>query len=151
MGFTAADAVIPFDYDFTGMVTIKGVRQRVGGWPQELYEVQGVTPEPSQEQVRLFQEALRRVYQLGEFAPDAEGGGDEVTGQELAEKVAASLSLTEITKRDEEIAGIYAAVCSNEPSAEQILLLPHRQRAAFIGYLSNELLNPTKGSAGTSR
>lgn len=147
MGFVAADAVIELDYDFRGLRAGK----RIPGWPEELNDVRGVSPEPSQEQVAEFQEGLRRVYKLGEFADGAEeGDGERVTGQQLAEQVNRSLSRTELTKRDEEVAGLYAAVCSHEPSAAQICALPARHRVAFIGYLSNELLNPTSGSAATN-
>ena len=136
MGFVAAEAVSELEYDFTGMVD----GQRRKNWPVELHDVKGVSPEPSQDQVRDMYDAIRKLYSLGEYAePD-----------EMKESVAKSLSLTEIKDRDLQIAKIYADACSQEPTTEQILLLPHRSRAAYIGYLSGELLTPTAGSPATS-
>lgn len=128
MGFVAAEAVAALDYDFSGL-----------GVP-ELEGVKGTSPEPSQDQVRDMYDAIRKLYSLGEYADT----------EEMTESVAKSLSREDIKDRDLELAKIYADACSQKPTTEQVLALPHRVRAAYIGYLSGELLTPTAGSPATS-
>jgi polysaccharide deacetylase 2 family uncharacterized protein YibQ len=62
-----------------------------------------------------------------------------------------TMTLEDYKARDRELATIYADVCSQQPSTEEILKLPHRVQVAFIGYLSGELNTPTGGSSGTKR
>lgn len=125
MGFNAVKAVAKLDYDFTGLDvdSLKGVK--------------GTTPEPTADQVTEMRFKLRKLFSLDEDA-------------DVTEKMA-SLSEQELKDRDKELAEIYADVCSQEPTTEQILALPHRVLQAYIGWLSGELNNPSAGTSGTKR
>jgi hypothetical protein len=127
-GFVAREAVAALAYDFTGI----GVA--------ELDGIKGVTPEPTQEQVRTKDVALRKLLGL-----DDEAEGEEITDA-VAEKVSA---MEKRTETDLELVRIYADCCSQQPSTEQMLALPHRILAAYLGYLAGELNTPTAGSSAT--
>ena len=129
MGFVAKKAVAALDYDFSGC----GVA--------ELEGVRGVIPEPSQEQVRTMQMGLRNLLGL-----DKDADGDDIT-EATAEKVSA-MDKREAT--DLELVRLYADCCSQQPSTEQMLMLPHRVLAAFLGWLAGEFNTPTAGSSVTS-
>ncbi len=128
-GFVAAKAVAALAYDFTGI----GVA--------ELDGVRGVSPEPSQEQVRVKDMALRTLLGL-----DDDADGDEITDA-VAEKVSA---MQKRADTDRALVEIYADCCSQQPTTEQMLALPHRVLAAYLGYLAGELNTPTAGSSATS-
>ncbi len=137
MGFVAAGAVSDLDYDLTGL---DAGGKRIKGWPTELHDVKGTIPEPSQEQVRVMQVAVRKHLGLDETA-DADETAAEV------EKAVDPLQARQ--DRDVELTKIYADACSQEPSTEQLLLLPNRYFAAFIGYISGEFFSPTAGTSAT--
>lgn len=122
MGFNAAQAVSSLDYDFSA----------VGG-------PKGCSPEPSADQVRTMQFALRSLFKLDDTDPVA-----------INERMAA-LTEAEIRERDAELIEIYAEVCSQQPSADELRALPHRVLQAYIGWLSGELNTPTAGSSATRR
>jgi hypothetical protein len=63
----------------------------------------------------------------------------------------AALTEAEIRERDAELIDIYAEVCSQQPSADDLRALPHRVLQAYIGWLSGELNTPTAGSSVTKR
>lgn len=123
MGFNAAQAVSSLDYDFTAFSP----------------GVKGTSPEPSSEQVIVMRQRIRDIFHLDDADPQA-------LNAHLA-----GLSLEDYKLRDAEIAETYADVCSQQPSTEEILALPHRVQVAFIGYLSGELNTPTAGSSATRR
>ncbi|PSJ23852.1 hypothetical protein B7P34_36535, partial [Streptosporangium nondiastaticum] len=50
---------------------------------------------------------------------------------------------------DHELVRIYADCCSQQPTTEQMLALPHRTLAAYLGWLAGELNTPTAGSSDT--
>lgn len=127
-GFVAAQAVAALAYDFTGI-----------GVPA-LDDVKGVTPEPTQEQVRIKDVELRKFLGLDD---DAEG--EEITDA-VAEKVSA---MDKRADADRRLVEIYADCCSQQPTTEQMLALPHRVLAAYLGYLAGELNSPTAGSNAT--
>lgn len=131
MGFVARQAIARLDYDF-------------GGIPEapELDGVKGITPEPSQDQIRTLQVGIRKLLGL-----DADADEDEVI-EGVAEAVSAMERRAEV---DLELVRLYADACSQQPSTEQMLALPHRLLAAFLGYLAGEFNTPTAGSSAARR
>jgi len=127
MGFRAKDVVPTLDFDF-----------------RPFLDVHGVSPEPSRKQVRHFQREIRRVFGLSDDMDDEKQASVQIL------KFMASLSEEQMSEHDEELAQVYGEVCSEKPTAEQILELPHRQQQAYIGYLTGELLNPTAGTSQSS-
>lgn len=123
MGFDAAAAVSELDYDFTKYVP----------------GCVGVTPEPTTEQVRLMQKKLRALFRLDDKDPLA------------LTKHLNIMSEAEYKDHDRELAQIYADACSQQPTTDQILGLPHRLQVAFINWISSEFGTPTAGSSGTTR
>lgn len=123
MGFKASRAASELEYDFEPF----------------LPGVKGVTPEPSSDQVLEMQARLRELFLTNDPDPLA-----------LTKKLS-ELSLEDFKDRDHQLAEIYADVCSQQPSTEEIMALPHRVQVAYIGYLSGELNTPTAGSSATRR
>lgn len=127
MGFVAKQAVSALDYDFSGL----GIADLDG--------VKGCSPEPSTDQVRAMQSRIRDLYDIADLDPAA------------INAYMAAMSEDELRDNAAQVAEIYADLCSQQPSTDQILALPHRVFAAYIGYLSGELNNPTAGSSVTRR
>ena len=113
--FDAARVITSLDYDFT----------RFGG-------PKGTVPEPSDPQIFAYSKAMS---ELGE-----ELGINERDPKKIA-AVAASLTETDMMEHAVRQAEITAALCGNHPSAEELMNVPPRVRAAFYGWLS-EMLNP---------
>jgi hypothetical protein len=99
-------------------------------------------PEPSTEQMAQFYTDLARLAQrqldLGRAEPEVPE--DETPEQrdvrlegQLAEAQRVGLEM------EHERSQIYAAVCSDTPTADELLALPHRVRRSFYGYLSRML------------
>lgn len=123
MGFDAADAVAELEYDFTKYVP----------------GAKGTTPEPTTEQVRVMQRKLRMLFRLDAKDPMA------------LTKHLAAMSEAEYKDHDRELAQIYSDACSQQPTTDEILGLPHRLQVAYIGYISGEFGTPTAGSSGITR
>jgi hypothetical protein len=126
-GFNAADAVDPFDYNFAPYADAKGT-----------------IPEPTDAQVNRFYAGLASALKEGL-------GEDRVSGIDLADraqlaKLQSELSADDMDKVSAAFLNLYAAVCSDQPSREDLEALPYRLRAAFYGavqgWLSPEASRP---------
>jgi hypothetical protein len=126
-GFNAADAVDPFEYNFAPYADAKGT-----------------IPEPSDGQVNAFYAGLGAALKEGL-------GEDRVRDVDLTDRAAlaklqAELTVDDMNKVSDAYLNLYAAVCSNEPSRDDLEALPYRLRAVFYGsiqgWLSPEALRP---------
>lgn len=94
----------------------------------------GTIPEPSSEKVDTFLAVLREILPVG---TDAEGNST----------IDLAAIAAEFEGREDEIEPILdaaiAAVCSDQPNAEQIKALPYRAKQAFYGWILESLLSPS--------
>ena len=135
-GFSAAEIAEPLEFDLRPHL-----------------DKAGVITEPTDRQIATFQKAMRKeqlqgARELGaaQHAKDvAEMSPEEFLG--VLEKT--KLDDTEATLKRQ--ATIYAALCSNDPSAADLLKVPLRVRLGFYRWLLGEVMNPEAGAgAGTS-
>jgi hypothetical protein len=133
-GFKATAAVSGLSYDFTGLEVLDDDAADL------LDKAKGTTPEPSYQQVRHMQAAIKTLLGLDPDVDPAE-----------INKEMARMSEEDLLERDEEFTDIIAGVTSGRPSRDEIAALPFRVREAYIGWVCGELNNPTAGTGSTRR
>ncbi len=107
----------------------------------------GTIKEPNDRQIADYLAAFKK------FIAGTKGKlPEDVDVNDPAELVAAMDDLDpEITVQlHEELAGIYAALCSGDPSRELLLKLPPRIRTIFYGWLQQEVMSPEAVPGGGS-
>jgi|SRR5215469_2963438 len=128
--FDAGTVVEALDWDFTKA----GVKAK------------GTVPEPSDKKIGQFLDGLKKLYE------DAQKSGLAVEGDDLSpsQMVEALNSLTgeAFEKFMADTAALFAQLCSDRPSTEQLLGLPLRVRAHFYAWLQTEVINPEAGTGG---
>jgi hypothetical protein len=125
--FNLSDEVGALDYNF------------------EPYARAGTIPEPSAMQIQAFRHALGELLSS---LPTPERPTDD-------DPAVFSATLTEFlsrdtTEADEKILQITADVCSNQPSFDELQMLPYRARQAFLTWLTGVLLIPEAQRPATS-
>jgi hypothetical protein len=126
--FDAGSVVEPLDYKFEAFVP--GCNGRI--------------TEPADDQiVKFLTDVKALVTRLHEKAEKAEEEAS-VDGRDPAGLVDAieELDPSVVGEFHQELAGIFAALCSGTPSREAILGLPMRIRVMFYGWLRQEVMNP---------
>lgn len=105
----------------------------------------GVVREPNDRQIAEYLSAFKTFIANAKTSMPS-----DVDVNDPAELVAAMDNLDpEITVRmHEDLAGIYAGLCSGEPSRELLLQLPPRIRTVFYGWLQQEVMSPEVVSGG---
>ena len=127
MGFKAVDTVEVLDYDFTPW----------GG--------SGVTPEPSDAQIKAFQKALRSI--IGPALVERQRAVEAVETTPSAAEMEALLARGEDNEADEQFDALLtavAAVCSHKPTKAEIKKLPYRVKRHFCGYIAGTFLGEDK-------
>lgn len=130
-GFNAATVVEPLDWDFEPFV--KGAK--------------GTIKEPTDDQIAQFLTDVKAVTaKFRDMVPDG------IDGDDPAELLAAINDLDpQIVKvANGEIAGVFAALCSNKPSKTVILQVPPRIRNMFFVWLQQEVMSPEAVPGGGS-
>jgi len=143
--FNAASVLEALDYDFTDLA---GPPNNIAG----LAEAKGTIPEPTERQVRQFlqssaREMQRIQRQARKAVADAEAKNGEGEPAEAAADDAGLAVLADVDMRAADAtrrrdAEILAKLCSGQPSAEILMLLPHRIYKAFSEWLLKEVLDP---------
>lgn len=130
-GFKASEAVERLDYDFTDLQVSDPAQQEI------LAGAKGTIPEPSQQQLDGYFEAMRTL--LSDLGVDLADAGSP---QQL---MAAFAKLPEgaLERMNEGMVQAVADLCGGQPSRDQIAALPPRVRQAFVGWLSGQFANPT--------
>lgn len=158
MGFNAETAVDPLEWDFT--------KYDAG---------RGVTPEPSSRDIdRFFRKqgalvsALQRVK--GAMAKKEQDRNqtlkpDEVLAEldrwaamsveeaamVLADELEELMPIDEMDKYTRQMAELVEEIAQRQPTADQIMKLPHRIRSEFFVWFTRELSNPESSAAGSNR
>ena len=126
--FDAGEVVSALDWDFTK-----------AGVPAT-----GTVPEPSDKQIGAFLDGLKKLYLSAQQA----GIPGEVDVSSPEDMMAALNALTgaAYVKFMSDLAGLFATLCSSQPSKEQLLKLPLRVRQHFYAWVQGEVVNPEAGT-----
>ena len=120
--FNAASVVEALEWTFEPFVSAKGVIK-----------------EPNDDQIATYLADMKAIgAEIKAKVPDAPDGNDPVGLMSALE----DLDIESVSALTGRMAGIYAALCSGEPSREQILALPPRRRTMFYGWLQQEVMSP---------
>lgn len=124
--FTVSEQIQPVEYDFSPP-----------GKPDT--GPAGVVPEPSSEQILQFQETwAQHMLRLG-----LEPGDDTVDDtRRMLNAIENRPSVEEQRKLRAELIAMYAELCSQHPSVDELAAQPWRYQEGFIAYLTENLLNP---------
>jgi hypothetical protein len=128
-GFNAATVVEALDWTF---------EPHVPG-------AKGVIPEPNDQQIADFLTGIKALTEgLQTEMPEA------IDPANTAEMMLAldDLDPQLVVRIHDQMAGIYAALCSGQPSKELILRLPTRIRILFYGWLQQEVMSPEAAPGG---
>jgi hypothetical protein len=135
-GFNAATVVTPLDYDF-----------RTPDNPKGKY---GVVKEPTDRQIADYMTGIKTLTKdLKEKLPDAftTGGDVEITALFMAVD---DLDPEVVIAFHQGMAGLFAELCSGEPSKADILEVPIRIRVMFYAWLQREVMSPEAAPGGGS-
>jgi hypothetical protein len=145
-GFDAGGIVSPLDWDFTAMA--KPPHDIAG-----LANAKGTIREPTSLQVEKFLDTSRRdlLRQRRELAEQGLADTDGMTQDQILEAHAAidpAAAATRAKAARKRAAESLSALCSGEPSAATLLLLPHRILIAFGEWITDEVLSPEAAAGG---
>jgi hypothetical protein len=122
-GFDAGTVVEPLDYKFEAFAP--GCNGRIS--------------EPTDDQIVKFltdiKELVTRLHKEAEASVASRDPADLVDAIE-------ELDPSVVGEFHQELAGIFAGLCSDTPSREAILRLPMRVRVVFYGWLREQVMNP---------
>jgi hypothetical protein len=127
-GFNAATVVLPLDWTFEPFVQAKGT-----------------VKEPTDDQIVKFlagiKDLVARLHEKAEASVESRDPADLVDAIE-------ELDPAVVGEFHQSLAGIFAALCSNEPASEQILGVPMRIRVLFYAWLRQEVMSPEAAPGG---
>jgi hypothetical protein len=119
-----------------------------------LLKAEGTITEPTDDQIVTFltdvKALVARLHEKARQRAAAEAGepGTDLvlagTGRDPADLVDAieELDPSVVGEFHQELAGIFAALCSGEPDKETLLKLPMRIRVVFYSWLREQVMNP---------
>lgn len=120
------------DWDFTGL----GV------------DATGTIPEPSDQKIGEFLDSLKSLYT--ETQASLPKLPDDPSAEQMLEALS-NVTGRQFVKLMADVAGLFAKLCSQQPSKAQLLALPMRYRVHFYAWINDEVVNPEAGTgAGTA-
>lgn len=125
--FDAGDVLEALDWDFTKA----GVKAK------------GTVPEPGDHAIGLFLDGLKELY------TKAKGMDIKLPEDATPEQMMDALNQVtgaQFEKFMAETARLFAELCSDQPSKEQLLALPLRVRVKFFGWIQAEVVRPEAGT-----
>jgi hypothetical protein len=126
-GFDAATAVEPMDWNF----------DKFGGGT-------GTVPEPSTEEMKLFQKDFARIMRDGNALEMDSEESVKLTEEEFEELQ------TKMSAISDRLDVAISTLCKEQPSRAQVALLPFRVKTAFSRWLM-EQFNPEAAAAVTNK
>lgn len=126
-GFDAATAVEPMDWNF----------EKFGGGT-------GTVPEPSTEEMKLFQKDFARIMRDGNALEMDNEESVKLTEEEFEELQ------TKMSAISDRLDVAISTLCKEQPSRVQVALLPFRVKTAFSRWLM-EQFNPEAAAAATNK
>lgn len=136
-GFDAASVVEPLNYTLRPHV-----------------DKAGTIREPNDRQIADYLGGYQRLVKQyrGQLPDEFVAGGTPDVGALL--DAATDLDTEIVINLNADVAGLVAALCSNDPSKDDILGLPPRIRAMFCGWVQKEVMSPeaaTPAGSGQGR
>lgn len=129
--FDAGDVVESLDWDFTKA----GVKAK------------GTIPEPTDAQIGDFLDGLKKLYtdvQGSGLAPEIQ---EHATPEQMMEALAGVTGEAYVDFMAK-IAGLFAKLCSDKPTQDNLLALSMRVRVKFYGWVQSEVVSPEAGTGG---
>lgn len=138
--FDAATAVDLLEYDFSKYEAGAGEIPEPTTGQMESYfnEIRDIA-----KSARAMQEAARKMQKRDQ-------DGDDSVSDEEAQEIIAAMDEFSLQQFQADMAAAVARLCSDSPSTDQMLKLPHRVLQAFIKWISGEF-RPEGGNSGTKR
>jgi hypothetical protein len=132
-GFDAASVVEPLDYSLRPHV-----------------DKAGTIREPNDRQIADYLAGYQRMVKdyRGQLPDALVAGGSPDIGAVL--DATAELDTEVVLRLNTEVAALVAALCSNDPSRDDILGLPPRIRAMFCAWVQKEVMSPEAAPGGGS-
>jgi hypothetical protein len=130
-GFDASAVVEPLDYKFEAFVP----------------GCNGTIREPSDRQIADFLAGIKKLIKdyRGQLPDEMLAGSTDVSAMLSAvEDLDADLTL----KFNDDMAALFADLCSGQPSKDDILKLPPRVRAMFLAWVQREVMSPEAAPGG---
>jgi len=127
--FDAGSVVESLEWDFT----------RAG------VKAKGITPEPTDATIGRFLDGLKTLY---EDAQKLGATGEEADSPEQMLEALSALTGEAFVEFMAKTAELFAGLCSDKPTKEQLLALPLRVRAHFYAWIQSEVVNPEVGPGG---
>lgn len=140
-GFDAGNAVTSLDYDLS---TVKVSDPAAA---ETLSTAKGTIPEPSQDVLDTFTHRLRQMALDPDMAAIVGLGTDAQPGEILA--AVGDVGEDKLKGIADAMVDAVIDLCQGSPSEAEIRALPPRVRTAFAGWLSGELVGPTRPTSGT--
>lgn len=130
-GFDAASVVEPLDYTLRPHV-----------------DKAGTIREPNDRQIADYLAGYQQMVKdyRGQLPDTLVAGGNPDIGAVL--DAATDLDTEIVLKLNAEVAALVAALCSNDPSKDDILGLPPRIRAMFCAWVQKEVMSPEAAPGG---
>jgi len=126
-GFVLRDSVEELTYDFTP------------------YAGSGTIPEPSSLQIMAFQKGVAELFEAL-LPPDTP---KDATVQVMAQVVTEYLT-KDMAEVQDKLLYVVSAVCSDQPSFDDLNALPFRAQQAFLGWVVGTFLVPRLSMPGMS-
>lgn len=144
--FDAGGIVGALDYDFTALA---GAPNNIRG----LADAKGTIREPTSLQLQQFMQASAKEMQriqrqarkavADSAARDAgDGTGDGAPDDDAGVTAMADVDIKAANAARKRDAENLSRLCSGDPGAETLLLLPHRIKSAFSEWLLKEMMDP---------
>jgi hypothetical protein len=126
---------------------------------EPMLKAKGVIAEPTDDQiVKFLTDVKALVARLQEKARQRAAGGAAEPGTDLAVPAGRDpadlvdaieeLDPSVVGEFHQELAGIFAELCSGDPGKETLLKLPMRIRVVFYGWLREQVMNPEAAPGG---
>lgn len=133
MGFVAKDTVEPLDFDFRPHLDVTGTVPEPSSAQVDAYwHAMGTLAKAEQDRLRA--DAKAEAERLAE-----DGDGDDGLDRATIADTLANMDPERLKAQRAEIIKALGALCSGQPSTEQLDKLPHRVLQAFSGWLLGEL------------
>jgi hypothetical protein len=127
-GFKAEGVVEALDYDLRPYV-----------------QAHGTIPEPTDRQIAAFMAGVKATFKEAQKdLPDGIDLEDPVSMLGALDDLDPDVQINAMNK----LSGVYAELCSNTPTGEQISQLPMRIRTIFFNWLQQEVMAPEAVTGG---
>lgn len=130
-GFDAANVVEPLDYTLRPHV-----------------DKSGTIREPNDRQIADYLAGYQKLVKdyRGQLPDELVAGGNPDIGAVL--DAAADLDTEIVVRLNAEVAALVSALCSGDPSKDDILGLPPRIRGMFLAWVQKEVMSPEAAPGG---